>query len=106
MLLALFCAFDLPLLLEHVLGRTLAGTFGGTDVVPHPTLGVGAVLAFQHFWLLHGSIAAAAVSTTFLLLLALHELLLLLHLCLLLFAFELVVEVGFHRLLSRSCFVL
>jgi hypothetical protein len=47
-LLALLCAFDLALLLEHFLGWLLPRTFSGADVVPHSTLGHGAIRSFDH----------------------------------------------------------
>ena len=47
-LLALLCAFDLALLLEHFLGRLLTRASGGTDVVVKPTLGHGAISSFDH----------------------------------------------------------
>jgi hypothetical protein len=48
-LLALLCAFDLAFLLEHFLGRLLARTSGGADVVPHSTFGHGTICSFDHF---------------------------------------------------------
>jgi len=55
-LLALLSAFDLSLLLEHVLGWLLARTFSCSNVVPHAALGHGAILAFKHFGF-HGLLA-------------------------------------------------
>ena len=52
-LLALLCAFDLALLLEHFLGRLLARTRGGANVVVKSALGHGAIRSFNHLGL-HG----------------------------------------------------
>ena len=48
LLLALLGAFDLALLLEHFIGRLLARTSSGTDVVVKSTLGHGAIRSFDH----------------------------------------------------------
>ena len=55
-LLALLCAFDLAFLLEHFLGRLLARTSGGSDIVPHSTLGHGTIRSFYHLGF-HGLLA-------------------------------------------------
>jgi len=55
-LLALLCAFDLALLLEHFLGGLLARTGGGTDVIVKPTLGHGTIRSFDHLGF-HGLLA-------------------------------------------------
>ncbi len=55
-LLALFCAFDLAFLLEHFLGRLLSRTSSSTNVIPHATLGVRAILALDHLGF-HGLLA-------------------------------------------------
>jgi len=55
-LLALLSAFDLALLLEHLLGGLLARTSSGTDIVVKPTLGHGAISSFDHLGF-HGLLA-------------------------------------------------
>ena len=54
--LAFLSAFDLTLLLEHVLGWLLSRTFSGADVVPHATLGHGTICSFYHLRF-HGLLA-------------------------------------------------
>ncbi len=48
-LFALLCAFDLAFLLEHFLGRLLARTSSGTNVVVKSAFGHGAIRSFDHF---------------------------------------------------------
>ena len=55
-LLALFCAFDLALLLEHFFGGLLTRTSGGADVVVKSAFGHGAISSFDHFGF-HGLLA-------------------------------------------------
>ena len=56
MLLSFLCAFDFAFLLEHFLGGLLTRASSGADIVPHATLGHGAILTLNHLGF-HGLLA-------------------------------------------------